>query len=533
MKTLSVQSENLRAFADLNGKAKATVSVVYLESGILLHADEFNPVVAKAREVFVQCLPEHFEAEGRGLLMDLASLVATERASAEPEKKEPQNLDVEPWGESIEGAMLLDSLSAFVRRYVHLPRETADAIAVWAVLTYCVDWVIFAPLLVLASASKRCGKTLVLALLTPIVRRGRLTSAIGVTPAVLFRLNHRDRPTFLLDEAEKLHARHADPELVGLINVGYRRGAKVQRCADSGGQYDIQDFEAFGFRVLAMIGKPWDTIADRSLIVPMERKPRTVQLERFRESLIEQMGLTFARQARRWVSDVSAELQTAYYEAIRPLWLGDRDCDNWAGLFAIANVAGSDWPQRIEAAARLLAGCREDDGDAGERLVHDTRTIFETLSEPPVIASGELVEKLNAIETSGWGELRDGRGLSTHSLASRFRPFEVKPRAARHPATDAMVRGYWLADLRAVFERYPAPEPAPGTSETVATLQAGERGAINEKESLSTIGDASTLEIAFGGSPAAQTVSSVAEVQEGIEGETYEECERIAIARAS
>lgn len=521
MKTFSVESENLRALADVNGKAKATVSVMVRESKIILHIDELNPTVAKAREAFVGSLPANFEEEGRGLLKDLADVVASTRAATEPEK-ETHTLDVEPWSDVVDGAILLEQLSAFIRRYVYLPREAADAIAVWAVLTHCVDWVTFAPLLVLASASKRCGKTLALTLLIHIVRRGRLTSAVGVTTAVMFRLNTRDNPTFLLDEAEKLQGRHADPELVGLINVGYRRGAKVQRCADRGGAFEIQEFEAFGFRALAMIAKPWDTIADRSVIIPMERKPRALQKERFRESAIEQIGRIFGRQARRWTTDMSAELQTAYHDAPRPLWLGDRDCDNWSGLFAVAEVAGSDWPDRIEAAARLLAAAREDDGDVGERLIHDTRAIFETLNLPAVIPSGELVEKLNAIETSGWGDLRDGRGLSTHALAARLRPFDVKPKAQRHPEIPKkeMIRGYWLADLHAVFERYPK-------IETVATIQAGEGALITSNEET-TGGNSSTphTQISIAGAFAAPTVSTVSTSQD----EEYLRDERVGMA---
>jgi len=479
-RAVCVESANLRLVATVDGRARYPVFLFDLAAADRLLATEtLNVASSKDRAKFLGLLrdtrPElDTLVEVPALLERLAAETAAAVLTSDAPGSGP-NLDVEPWGDAVDGGALLDSLSALIRQYIHLPSEAADAIAVWAVLTHCVEWLMFAPLLVLSSASKRCGKTALLALITPVVRRGRLTSATGITPAVLFRLNERDRPTLCLDEAEKLQGRHADPNLLGLINDGYRRGGKVYRCVERVGSFDIQEFDAFGFRALALIGKAWDTVADRSVLISMERKPRTVRLARFHEAVVERIGSDIARRARRWTTDEKDALRIAYDAATRPTWLGDRDCDNWAGLFAVANVAGGRWPERIEAAARLLAGSRDEDGDAGERMIHDMRGAFASACEPPVIPSGELVQKLNAIETSAWGDLRDGRGLSTHALAARLRPFGVKPRAERHPATGAMVRGYWLADLRGVFERYPAPEADAGNAATIETLGAGKR----------------------------------------------------------
>lgn len=480
--TVVVESANLRAVATVNGRMRCPVFVYAADTPeVPLATDCFNPASAKEREKFLAAIGDIYPGldipgEVAPLLERLAVEVAAASVTGTRETTDAEaTLDVEPWGESVAGADLLDAVAAHVRRYLYLPSETADAVAAWAVLTHCVDSLMFAPLLVISSASKRCGKTVLLSLLAPVVRRGRLTSANGVTSAVLFRLNEKQRPTLLLDEAEKLRGRHADPELLGMVNVGYRRGAKVYRCADSGGSFDIQEFDAFGFRALALIGTAWDTIADRGIVVPMGRKPRAVPVARFHESAVERAGRDFSRQARRWTTDCRDALRAAIDTAPRPDWLGDRDCDNWGALFAIAAVAGRDWPERIERAARTLAAEREDDGDDGERLVHDIRATFAMVSDPIVIQSGELLQRLNSIETSDWGDARDGRGLSTHALARRLKQFAVKPRLDRHPETAAVVRGYWRADFQSVFERYPAPVLAPDCNAvTVVTLRAAD-----------------------------------------------------------
>ena len=514
-RTVCVESSSHRAVATVNGRARCPVFLYDIAApDKALVTDTFNVTSAKDRARFVGLLNDaHPDLSTLNEIAPLLEQLAAETAAAalKGDTAEPRpNVDVEPWPDVVTGAALLEALSAHIRRYIYLPHEAADAIAAWIVLTHCVEWLTFAPLLVLASASKRCGKTVLLAILKPAVRRARLTSATGITPAVLFRLNERDKPTFLLDEAEKLQGRHADPDLLGLINVGYRRGATAMRCVERSGSFDVQEFDAFGFRALALIGKVWDTVADRAVMIPMQRKPRAVRVARFQESAVEQVGHDFGRQSRRWTSDSLAKLQAAYDEVPRPLWLGDRDCDNWAGLFAVASVAGGDWPERIEAAARFLAGSRDDDGDVGERLVHDTRATFTAEGEPPVISSGELVTKLNAIETSPWGDSRDGRGLSTHALAARFRLFEVKPRAERHPETHAMVRGYWLSDLRAVFERYPAPEPDDRNTATLETIPAA-KGTPTATQDYKKAENRLTL--SKGGASPAPTVSIVSTLQ--------------------
>lgn len=489
--TITRTCDDVTVSCHLNEKAQCDVQAIRSISDdvtALLAVGHINPVHVRERKRFVEEIADEADRElVLGLLREIADDVVIARtskrdtASTSNAANVSAKLDVEPWPEPVDGSELLSEVSAHIDQYLYLPRASADAIAAWSVLTHCREWLAFAPLLIPHSSTKRCGKTNALVLMTPIVRRGRLTSATGITPAVVFRLNERDHPTFCIDEAEKLKGRHADPDLVGLINHGYRKGGKHSRCVEKGGSFDVQDFDVFGFRALALIGKPWDTIADRAILVEMQRKPKGATVARFRESVVERTGLELARKARRWTTDEAKALREALDEAPRPVWLGDRDCDNWAGLFAIAAVAGDKWPQRIEHAARVLAGSREDDGDLGERLIHDVRTIFNSENTPPVIASGELLQKLNGIETSQWGDERDGRGLSTHSLARKLKPFGISPRLDRHPETHTPTRGYWLSDLTPVFERYPVPDSRPGNTVTLVTVaEEGTPGATEQ-----------------------------------------------------
>jgi hypothetical protein len=360
----------------------------------------------------------------------------------------------DPWADAVDGAVVLDMVARWIERYVHLPAHAYLAIALWIAATWFRDDAYFAPVLAILSATKRCGKTLLLDLLRYVVRRGVLTSSTGVTAPLIFRRNEAEQPTFLIDEAEKLAGRHADRDLVGMLNVGYRRGAKAQRLGEANGDYKVREFDAFGFRALASIGTLWDTIIDRSIVVPMERKPNNTLVERFAARRVATEGAELARQLRRWAEDHQGEYGAAEDAAPRPVWLHDRECDNWSSLFAVAAIAGGQWPEQALEAARGLRLDADDESDHGERLVHDIRDVFKNDGNPAVIKSGDLVRKLNEIETAPWGDYRRGDGLSTHRLSALLKPFKVRSRRAWTAARES-VRGYWLVDLKPVFQRYP------------------------------------------------------------------------------
>jgi len=139
-------------------------------------------------------------------------------------------IDIEPWPQPVHGASLLEAIAAWFSGYVHLPKHAARILALWVCATWFVGVADYAALLLLLSATKRCAKSLLLDLVSRLVRRGYFTSGTGITTAVVFRLNESRQPTLCIDEAEKLAGRHADRDLIGMLNAGYRRGARVQRC---------------------------------------------------------------------------------------------------------------------------------------------------------------------------------------------------------------------------------------------------------------------------------------------------------------
>ena len=66
---------------------------------------------------------------------------------------------VEPYPEAIDPAQLLNDISNTIRKYIVLDQEQADALALWILLTWLIDYIEIAPLAIINAPEKSCGKT--------------------------------------------------------------------------------------------------------------------------------------------------------------------------------------------------------------------------------------------------------------------------------------------------------------------------------------------------------------------------------------
>ena len=132
----------------------------------------------------------------------------------------------------------------------------------------------------------------------------------------------------------------------------------------------------------------------------------------------------------------------------------DRAADNWEALFAIADLAGEDWPARARAAAQRLSGSRgeaEDSEDLAVQLLSDVRLVF-TDGGGERLTSKALTAALAALEGRPWSEICRGRPITDRLVARLLGRFRVKPKSIR--VGDATPKGYLLDDLTDAFARY-------------------------------------------------------------------------------
>ena len=339
------------------------------------------------------------------------------------------------------GERLLDDIAAYFARHVFLPAAAPDALAVWTVHTHCFALFRHSPRIAIISPEKRCGKTTLLDALGMVVCKPLPTSS--VTAAAVFRAIEAVRPTLLVDEADRFLA--GNEELIAVINSGHKIDGQVLRCV--GDDFEVRSFAVYSPAAIAAIKRLPDTILDRALVIRMIRAMRSERRAPLDEDA-EREARDLGRRCARWVQDNAEALRQC--RPTMPPALFNRAADNWRCLFAIAEIAGGEWPARIAAASAALVP--DDDADGrGIRLLADIRTVLAD-HHGDVIASAALCEGLLAIESSPWGEINRGRPLTPATLARMLRPFKITPNTIRAGATTA--KGYPLAAFAEAFRRY-------------------------------------------------------------------------------
>ena len=375
--------------------------------------------------------------------------------------------DPEPCADEVDGAELISGISAFIRRHVWIDEPSADALALWVPMTWIHDRLDISTFVNLTSATKRCGKSILLEVLAELVYRQMVLSG-PTTEAVLFRMVEAHAPTLLLDEADT-YLRDAEG-LRGVVNGSQRRAlAYIARCV--GEDNEVRRFATFCPKLIAGIGGIPDTVRDRSLVVRLERKPAAVRLNSWRErdrEAVEEMR----RQIARWTRDNAERIVLGLSAGAFPDALHDRARDAWDSLLAIANAAGGEWGGRDGRAWRACEHCAAasegDEGGAREMLLADLYAIFEAADMPAVLSSTTIVERLRDFEGRPWNEWRRGNPISTTALARLLRPFEIVPRQDRKAGHGANLRGYQRADLEGVWDAY-FPHLGEGSTRYVAT----------------------------------------------------------------
>lgn len=350
---------------------------------------------------------------------------------------------VEPWGVPVDGRALLDELVAVFDRHMDLPEWAAEALALWVIHSHAHDAAQHSPILFISSPTKRCGKTNLLSVLQLLVPKP--LPASNVTPATVFRAIGRWKPTLLIDEADTFISDSSS--LRGVLNSGHRRSqAYVLRCV--GEDLIPTQFPTWCPKAFAAIGRLPSTLEDRSIVIELRRKLKTVRVERVpvRDDAYDKLRRKLAR----WATDNMAQLEQANPDA--PNELSDRARDNWAPLLAIAQAAGGDWFNRASAAARQLSARDDDEGEA-EMLLQDLRVIFAR-EKADSLWTDTIVEALVEIEARPWAEFRRGQPITAHALARLLKPFNVFPRKIRLDGAQVKRSGYEREQLEPVWRRY-------------------------------------------------------------------------------
>ena len=422
--------------------------------------------------------------EAKVMIGDLkAAMAATESRDSDGLQGQPLQWDeVEPWPGPVDGAALLDAIAELIRRYVDMPETSADAAALWVVHTWMHDRLKISTFLNITSATKRCGKSLLMEVLVALVCKP-LAASGRITPAALFRTIELYAPTLLLDEADTFLG--DDKELRGLVNGSQRRDlAYVMRTV--GDDYEPRLFGIWCAKVISGIGSLHDTVLDRSLLIRLERRaPNVGDLPRWRdrdEQAIADLNCKLAR----WIADDGDAVLERRNDVAFPLVLNDRTRDAWEALLAIGEVAGGEWAGgtgRAYRACEAINASAESETGAREMLLADLWQVFRGAGDPAHLPTGKpdvaqislepaILPALVTMEDRPWSEWSRGKPLSPRGLATLLKSFGIAPSTIRVNG-GATPKGYKRAAFEPVWKRYdiPSSEDPPKPSATTPQLK--------------------------------------------------------------
>lgn len=372
---------------------------------------------------------------------------------------------------------------SFIRRFCILPEAAYLPLALWAVATHVSDAFGAFPYIALSSPVKRCGKTRVLEVLELLCAKPlRITSA---SPASIFRLM-KDAPTLLLDEVEPL--RNANPSestqaILSILNAGHRRGATVTRCEAAGKDWEPVHFPVYGPKAFAAIGRLPDTLADRCICIPMQRKPASQTVARFlfarTPAEAEPLRVTIAG----WAESCPDAVRESYENMSDLRFLEDREADLWMPLFAVCSVAAPDRIDELKRCARSLCGAKAaDDAEDSHslKLLADVRRVWPAGS--PHMLTESFLKVLRGLSDSPWADM--GPEFTPRKLATMLRPFGPAPRQVRVHG-GATGKGYLRGEFEDAFSRYlPTADAESETSETTRINSGANASSVRVTEGL-------------------------------------------------
>lgn len=367
--------------------------------------------------------------------------------------------EVTPWEGDLDPSQLLSDITDAVKRFVVCSDETAQAVALWIVMTWFIDVIQVAPLAIITAPEKRCGKTVLLSLIGKLAFRP--LSASNISSAAVYRTIEICCPTLILDEADAWMKQNED--LRGIINSGHTRDcAFVIRLV--GDNHEPKRFSTWGAKALAGISAKnlAATLTDRAILLEMRRKLPGETVERLRHAG-QDLFQTLTAKLARFAEDFRETIKNS--RPSLPPELNDRAQDNWEPLLAIADAAGGAWPELARETAITISGEEEATRSVSIELLSDIQEIFNK-RRADKIRTADLIADLCSDEELPWATYNRGFPIKPRQIASRLKEFSVKSVTLRVGATTA--KGYRLDQFGDSFDRYLSSPETPGLSVTTS-----------------------------------------------------------------
>jgi hypothetical protein len=359
------------------------------------------------------------------------------------------------------GTEVLAKVEKFIRQYLAAPEVAYLPLAVYFIATHFADVFFSFPYIGVTSPTKGCGKTRILELADLFCAGAIQITAASV--AALFRMLG-NCATVLWDECEAFRNKHRSEStdlIVQILNVGYKRGAKVPRA--DGPNHTVNHYPVYGPKMFTAIGELPETLADRSIRIHLQKRPRDKKLKRWKGQRVANDAAPIKQAIEQWAQTNLEDVRKAN-NAIDDLeFLADREDEIWSPLFVLCSMLAPERLNELKTCALMLVAKKAADAvedSLALKLLSDLQEVQpkirqqeldERAGAEAVVAGNILVQKLQALDDNPWN-VRDHE-LTTRKLARMLRPFDVEARPVRIGQKSGYSRYFWR-DLEDAFSRY-------------------------------------------------------------------------------
>jgi len=388
------------------------------------------------------------KTQAKRMLMSVStldSIVKDYKDSAAQSGNRPYSV-VELHPEPIDPAILLNEITAAIRRHVVLDDEQATAVALWIALTWFIDEVQFVALLLISAPEKGCGKTQFLEVIKRSVKKPEMVA--NSSAAAFFRIMDQHKPTMLFDEGDTVFKDKT--EFHGMLNAGHSRGGYVLRCESVGGCSVPRRFDVYGAKAIAGISiekhLPESTMS-RGVLIQLKRKLPDEAITSLRDAEVDLFS-TLASKLARFAADYAEQVRQFRPACLRPL--SDRAQNNWDPMLSIASCAGEGWVNRATAAAVKLSSTERTQSIENE-LLADVRDAF-AVSGATKLRTADLIDALCADEEKAWATVYRGGRITPRNLSDMLDKYGIAPKTIR--IGTQLPKGYELSQFADAFARY-------------------------------------------------------------------------------
>ncbi|MGD0773549.1 MAG: DUF3631 domain-containing protein [Candidatus Solibacter sp.] len=366
---------------------------------------------------------------------------------------------------------IVRKLEEFITDYGAIRQHYVPPISLWAVGTHCYEKFDVFGYLNFTSTAPGAGKTRMLELLECVCCRAQLKAKI--TLAGMCSVIERDKPTLLIDQAERL-SQNDHNDLMACILSGYRTGMPV--TVQLNGR--AVDRPIYCPKAFSLLGDMLEAARDRSIVVEM--RPMRTRKRWFRSEAKER-GATLQKRCKELMLECADDIEDAFASFEGLPFLLEREEEIWTPLFVMCDVFCPERRAELERAAADICAekraepkrvsAREGKQQAqalrdGERLLVE---LLEITGSAVGVRTNAALRQLKEIHNAPWRNYA-GEGLTDVKLAELVRPYGVGPKQFKVDGQN--LRGYLRENLEEALQsaglvQVPA-TPLPGQAGGVA-----------------------------------------------------------------